>query len=145
VSWVISHSGRRLELAPSSFITAAVPTSAVQEKFPILDFFHDESHGFVMPRDIHILDFGVSAVAENMRCRVSVVAQGAMAYSSIHYSISTSNITCSSVVQSVPKRTVPSRTKYARSKSPPNLICSLRAKLFGKRRLCQRLCKMPVK
>jgi hypothetical protein len=47
----------------------------------ILDFLHDESHGFVVPRDVHFLYLAVCAAAEDMPYRVSVFAQGAMCVS----------------------------------------------------------------
>jgi hypothetical protein len=39
--------------------------------------FHDESHRFVLTRDIQSLDFAVGAAAENMPYRLSVFVQGA--------------------------------------------------------------------
>jgi hypothetical protein len=47
---VASHSGRRLELSPSSSMVTTVPTSAVGVSQAIPNFFHDEAPSFVMPR-----------------------------------------------------------------------------------------------
>jgi hypothetical protein len=47
----------------------------------ILNLFYDESHSFVMPRDVQFLYFDVCAAAKDMSYRVSIFALGAMCVS----------------------------------------------------------------